>query len=244
MVHSDFAGNTDRRNAWCAWCRGRIGGARLFCLDCDNKDTETFETLDLCCAQECINARITDRQDLKLPHEPSHRLVKVRTVVLERQLGRVNTAALEAFERAKTLCAKIAASNQRLVEEDKNEVASQDTKNQSGPEPSPKEILSEPGEGQLDDAPDYPDDSTVEAKNDEVSQGPKDEIAQNGTQPQESDSPSCGKCKGRLSFPCWYCIYCKGQSRRLVCSPHVLIWPPHISRRLIRVRCLRRRRCP
>jgi hypothetical protein len=67
---------TDRRNAWCNRCHGRIGGARLFCLDCDHKNTETFETLDLCCAQECMNAR-TDRQDLKVAHEPSHRLVKV-----------------------------------------------------------------------------------------------------------------------------------------------------------------------
>ena len=157
-----------------------------------------------------MNACITARQDLKLAHEPNHRLVKVRTVVLERQLGRVNTAALEAFERAKTPCAKIAESHLRLVEEDKKEVASQDTKNQSGPEPTPEETPSEPGEGQPDDGPDAPDDTTVEAKHDAVSQGPRDEIPQDGTQPQDFDSLSCGKCKGRLSFPCWYCIYCEG----------------------------------
>ena len=30
-------------------------------------------------------------------------------------------------------------------------------------------------------------------------------------QDQDSDLPSCGNCKGPLSFPCWYCIKCKGQ---------------------------------
>ena len=155
-----------------------------------------------------MNARITDRQDLKLAHEPSHRLVKVRTIVLERQLGRVNTAALEAFERVKTFRAKIAESHKRLMEEDK-EVAGQGTKNQSGPKPTPEGTPSEPGEGQPDDAPDTSNHTTVEAKHDEVSQGPRDQIPQDGTQPQESDSPSCGKCKGCLSFPCWYCISCE-----------------------------------
>jgi len=27
-------------------------------------------------------------------------------------------------------------------------------------------------------------------------------------------TPVCGKCKGSLSFPFWYCIFCKGQSQR------------------------------
>ena len=30
-------------------------------------------------------------------------------------------------------------------------------------------------------------------------------------QAQDSDLPSCGKCKGPLSFPCWYCVECEGQ---------------------------------
>jgi hypothetical protein len=74
--------NTVRRNAECDSCHGRIGGPRLFCLDCASKSTETYNTLDLCCAPRCIDARITHRQDLEGAHEPSHRLVKVRTTVL------------------------------------------------------------------------------------------------------------------------------------------------------------------
>jgi hypothetical protein len=33
------------------------------------------------------------------------------------------------------------------------------------------------------------------------------------TQAQDSDNnlPSCGNCKGPLSFPCWYCVKCEGQ---------------------------------
>jgi hypothetical protein len=111
-----------------------------------------------------MNARITDRQDLKVAHEPSHRLVKVRTVVLERQLGRVHTAALGAFERVKTLCVKIAESHQPSVDEDKKgEVPGPVTRNQSNPEPTPKGTPTESGDGlPPDHAPDVPNDTTVQ----------------------------------------------------------------------------------
>jgi hypothetical protein len=210
----------DRRNAWCNRCYGRIGGARLFCLDCDHKKTETYETLDLCCAQECMNARITDRQDLQVAHEPSHRLVKLHTVVLERQLGRVHTAALVAFERVKILCAKIAESHQRFVEDGEKGAAGPATRNQSNPEPTLKET---PTDGlPPDHVPDVPNGATVKARDGGASKGPRDENPQEGKQPRGSDSLSCNKCRGRLSFPCWYCIYCEGQSRILTYSPHVL----------------------
>jgi len=173
-------------------------------------------------------ARITHRQDLKVPHEPSHRLVKVRAVVLRRQLGRIHTAALAAFERVQALCAKIAEPSQRLMEKDEDgEVTSPYKETPSSPEPTPEETPSEPDNGQPDDTPDAPDDPTAEAEDgDGTSQGSKDENPQDGTQPQDSDSPSCTKCEGRLSFPCWYCIYCEGQPRRLIYSPRMLMWDP------------------
>jgi hypothetical protein len=214
------------RNAFCDWCGGRIGGARLFCLDCDYKETETFESLDLCCTQECIAARITNRRDLEFAHEPSHRLVKVRTVVLRRQHGRVHTAAIAAFENVQELCAKIAEYSQGLVKEDKEgEVTGPDTKNPSSPEPTPEETPSEPDDGQPNDGPE--DTSTED--DDGTSQGTRDENPQDGTQTQDSDSPSCGKCKGRLSFPCWYCIYCEGQSQINLLAPCANV-PSHLFR--------------
>jgi hypothetical protein len=89
--------NTDRRQ-WCDSCHGYIGGPRLFCLDCAVKSTETYDSLDLCSAPQCVGARVT-REDLEGVHEPSHRLVKVRTTVLIRNHGRAYTAACDAFER-------------------------------------------------------------------------------------------------------------------------------------------------
>jgi hypothetical protein len=168
-----------------------------------------------------MNARITDRQDLKVAHEPSHRLVKVRTVVLERQLGRVHTAALEAFKRVKTLCAEIAKSHHQFVEEDKKgEVAGPATRNQSNPKPTPEKTPTKSDDGlPPGHAPDVPNGITVDGW---ASKGPADENPQDGKQPQDSDSLLCGKCRGRLSFPCWYCICCKGQSCRLTCSPRVM----------------------
>ncbi|KAH8987709.1 hypothetical protein EDB83DRAFT_2535566 [Lactarius deliciosus] len=175
-------------NADCGFCNGRIGGARLFCLDCENKRTEIFEPLDLCCAQECMATRITDREDLKVPHEPNHRLLKVRAIVLERQHGRAHTAALAAFERVKTLCVRIAKSHQRLEEKDKDgEETSPDTVNTSSLKPSLEETPSKPDTDKPGVNPDVLGDSAVEIK----------------------DLPLCGKCNGRLSFPFWYCIFCE-----------------------------------
>ncbi|KAI9438366.1 hypothetical protein H4582DRAFT_1815213 [Lactarius indigo] len=173
------------QNAFCNWCGGRIGGDRLICLDCDHKDTEVFQTVDLCCAQECMAARVTSRQDIEGAHEPSHRLLKVRTVVLQRQYGRAYTAALAAFERVQPLCAKIAEASQELEEKNEGDETSPDKEDSSSVEPTPEETPSEPDDGQPDDAPD-------------------DE-----TQPEDNGPPSCGKCEGRLSFPCWYCVHCE-----------------------------------
>ena len=144
--------NTDR-SQFCDSCNGRIGGPRLFCLDCAIKSTEIYDNVDLCCAPECVGARVT-RQDLERAHEPSHRLVKVRTTMLLRNHGRAHTAACDAFERVGETCRKIA------------------------------EFLSHPDE---------------ETRPDE--------------QVRDPSLPTCGKCTGRLSFPFWYCIFCKGKSR-------------------------------
>jgi hypothetical protein len=46
-------------------------------------------------------------QDLEGAHEPNHKVVKVRTAVLERQHGRAHTAAHKAFERVEPRCKKM-----------------------------------------------------------------------------------------------------------------------------------------
>ncbi|KAI0298350.1 hypothetical protein B0F90DRAFT_1669084 [Multifurca ochricompacta] len=200
-------------NACCDWCGGLIGGARLFCLDCVNKNTETYDTLDLCCAPQCINARITYREDLEAPHEPTHRLLKVRTVILIRQHGRAYTAANAAFNRVERLCAKIAESSQQLQENEgktlldaKDELSSEPTLTKIEPSTSLTSSLTR--SETIKPSLSSPLVST--------SQGPMDETPQDVSQPPEpspraedSDLPSCGKCKGRLSFPCWYCIACE-----------------------------------
>jgi len=97
-------------NVWCDSCDGCIGGARLFCLDCVN-NSEVLNALDLCSRPDCIAARVTDREDLKGAHEPNHKLVKARTVVLARQHGRAYTAATRAFTRVEEFCMQIAEAS-------------------------------------------------------------------------------------------------------------------------------------
>jgi hypothetical protein len=45
----------------------------------------------------------------------------------------------------------------------------------------------------------------------------KDSASQHSTEVpiQNENLPTCGNCKGRLTFPCWYCIFCKGGFPRM-----------------------------
>jgi hypothetical protein len=186
--------NTDGREAICDSCDGRIGGPRLFCLDCAIKSTETYDSLDLCCAPNCISARVTHRGDIEGAHEPNHRLVKIRTAVLTRRQGRAYTAACDAFERVGETCRKIAELSLHPAEE------------------------TESKEGQK--VPNFEQNSTeMPAKNDkpdDVTNSPEGtaeggaEVKGEKIQDEDQNLPTCGKCTGHLSFPFWYCTFCEG----------------------------------
>jgi hypothetical protein len=200
--------NVDTRDAYCDSCGGRIGGARLFCLDCVVK-TETHNPVDLCTAPQCIDARITHRQDLESPHEPTHRLVKVRINVLARTYGHVHTSACEAFQYVRELCMKIAESSSHPGDE-----TGPNEQKLSNLLPTSTEV---PAKG------DELDDSDVRTAEDGTRGGTETEDITapeaSQDQEQEQDFPTCGKCKDNLSFPFWHCIFCKGWSQRRLFLP-------------------------
>ena len=191
----------NRRNAWCDSCDGRIGGPRLFCLDCASKTTKMYDTVDLCCAPQCVDARITKREDLECAHEPSHRLIKARTPVLTRNHGRAVTGGCEAFQRVRELRTKIAESPS-------NPHKTAELLEQQAPS-SVSTSTETPAKGDnQDDIHTALDCSKGEAET-------EDKPAPDAVQGQVSDQdlPTCGKCKSGLSFPFWYCIFCEGGSR-------------------------------
>jgi len=167
-------------NAWCDSCNGCIGGARLLCLDCENKTTEAYDALDLCSKPECLVARVTSREDIEGAHEPNHKLVKVRTVVLKRQHGRAHIAARKGFERLEPICKRIA------------EVFNQPEKKERT-EPNAK-AGSEAGGTSQEPGPEIAPDATQAARSSRRILG--------------GELPTCGNCEGPLSFPFWYCIFC------------------------------------
>jgi hypothetical protein len=181
----------------CDSCGGRIGGPRLFCLDCAIKSTETYNSVDLCSAPQCVGAHVT-RKDLELAHEPGHRLVKVRTSVQSRTYGHTHTAACNAFERVEELRRKMAESKSHPDEE-----IGPDEQNTSSFGPTPTEM---PAKNDKPEDVLNPLDSTKGGAEVEVKTARRDQV-------QDESLPACGKCKGHLSFPFWYCIFCEGWSQ-------------------------------
>ena len=180
---------------WCDSCQGRIGGPRLFCLDCAIKSTEAYDNVDLCSAPQCVGARVT-RDDLEGAHELSHRLVKVRTTVLSRNHGRAHTAASEAFARVRETCRKIAEFSSHPDEEAGPDKQKTSSSTEIPTKTEPNTLLNPP-------------DSTKGGA--EVED--KTVVDTSRVQVRDPSLPTCGKCNGRLSFPFWYCIFCKGKSR-------------------------------
>jgi hypothetical protein len=180
----------------------------LFCLDCTNKSTESHNPLDLCSELECIAARVTHRKDLEGTHEPNHRLVKIRTVVLRRQHGLAHTAGRKAFERVEPFCKKIAEASEKPEKNEKNGL---NAKSASSPEPT---------SGHVGDSLSTSNDTNGDLNSEDVgdtAQEPGDKAAPDATlslqppsQNLDNDLPTCGNCNGPLSFPFWYCVVCEG----------------------------------
>ena len=231
LAHSVSLAYANCRNAFCDSCGGRIGGARLSCLDCVIKGTESHDTVDLCCAKECVAASLT-RPDLEAPHDPNHRLVKCRITVLTRQRGRVYTAAEKASTEVEKSCKKIAEASQQPPEKQEGVP---DAEAVSSTEDIPSEKPPKDDDKQ-------PDNGTASEEETSGTEGVKDkpqeqekETPQSAEQvqapDQDNDLPSCGKCSGPLSFPCWYCIKCEGKlslvALRILCAvpDNFFRWP-------------------
>ena len=218
----------DYRRTGCDSCRGYIGGPRLFCLDCIDK-SNTFATLDLCCTPEsrCIDAYVSSREEL-LPHEPSHKLVKLRIAVPTHHLGRAYKLAHAAFGRVETFLVKVMEASQPSRDE---KVTEQDVSTQ---DPTTADQRSETRSDKLADKLDNvptaangteggveaePTGTKETSKNDNVPATTDDKIEPGENAPQttrqaqfrDGDVPACGDCNRSLSFPFWYCIFCEGQ---------------------------------
>ncbi|KAH9996110.1 hypothetical protein BJV77DRAFT_960842, partial [Russula vinacea] len=137
----------------------------------------------------CVGARVT-RKDLELEHEPSHRLVKVRTSVQSRTYGRTHTVACHAFERVEELRRKMAEFNSHPDEE-------------TGPDEQKFSSFGQmPAKSdKLEDVPNSLDSGKGGAEVDSKT-ARRDQV-------QDDSLPTCGKCNGHLSFPFWYCIFCE-----------------------------------
>ena len=68
-------------DCYCRGCGGKIGGARVVCMDCLSSETDA-KTVDFCDRPECWKKSISiDPRDPQHRHLPSHDVFKVRTVL-------------------------------------------------------------------------------------------------------------------------------------------------------------------
>ena len=145
---------------------------------------------------------MTFRNNLEGAHEPNHKLVKVRTVVLKRQYGHVHTAAWEAFEHVESICMQIAeVSNQPEAGSNKSCTF------------IPNQFMMVLYLPLIDGTKGVPDDTGVKYSFQES--GDKTpintlEVFRPEHKAQSRYLPTCGNCNGHLSFPFWYCIFCEG----------------------------------
>jgi len=182
----------------------------LTCLDCVNKSTEIHNPLDLCCAPQCVTARVTHRQDLESPHEPNHQLLKVRTPVVKRNHGHAYSAACEALERVREICVKVAEFSSQSHREEENESRADEQK-MSSSEPTSPELLAKKDTLARGDVVTTPDHTELEGDAEAEHNTPQDGIE---VRDRDPDLPTCGSCNNSLSFPFWYCIFCPGRSQR------------------------------
>ncbi|KAI0043931.1 hypothetical protein FA95DRAFT_1627537, partial [Auriscalpium vulgare] len=168
-------------NAWCDVCDGRIGGARIVCLDCESKKDNTFNTLDLCDAESCVNSvvPIETREDLATPHLPTHHVYKVRTTILGRQLGKLDGKAREGLKTVEPLCVLLATRK-----------AAGEATAAAPASPASRQALAPPAARRMSQT------------------SKRLSTATTATKVEENAVPCCGVCKEILSLPCWYCLHC------------------------------------
>ncbi|KAI0806043.1 hypothetical protein BC629DRAFT_1138761 [Irpex lacteus] len=85
----------------CRGCGGKIGGARVVCLDCLSSESEA-KTVDFCDNPDCPQTTfVVDIRDPEKRHLPSHDVFKVRSVVHLRDVPRVSELAGNALSVAR-----------------------------------------------------------------------------------------------------------------------------------------------
>ncbi|KAI0042033.1 hypothetical protein FA95DRAFT_1610509 [Auriscalpium vulgare] len=172
------------QNAWCDVCNGRIGGARLACLDCAVKEENPFNSLDLCDAETCVNSVVTveKRDFLSTPHLPTHHVYKVRTTFLARQLGKLDRKAREGMKKVEPLCVLLATRKAAAGEATAAAPASSASRRQIARAPPTTPLMSQASK--------------------------RMSTATTATKVEENPVPCCGVCKEMLTLPCWYCLDC------------------------------------
>ncbi|CAK5278366.1 unnamed protein product [Mycena citricolor] len=88
----------------CDVCGGRIGGARIICLECEVKKSGNWNTVDFHDLAGCMDRRVK-RDDMEKPHLPHHDVVKFRRFMHYRQFGKMYRDSKTALAQARAALA-------------------------------------------------------------------------------------------------------------------------------------------
>ena len=157
-------------------------------------------TFDFCDKPACVGCTIPSRDDIAVPHLPTHDFVKIRAPILHhREIGRVLRDAKAGLERARGL----------LEEREWRRRDREFWKNLAGAQAGDQEKSGEGAEENEDDGDGQDSEGTVTSPRND-----KDVVAPARQESAEFFDEvlamTCLNCKTAISRPCLYCIDCPG----------------------------------
>ncbi|KAJ7502614.1 hypothetical protein B0H11DRAFT_1989365 [Mycena galericulata] len=200
---------------YCDSCFGDITRTRVLCLECESKEGFPSRSVDLHPKADCMSVVLTGRDDLPVPHVPTHLLLKTRDALFLKDYPRVKRIATNCLELAKVFYARAAPTASSVAN---NAMASavsaisgsltegQSTSVTVAAEVTPSNDIST-ATSQSSPSANNSGKLTTDAES-ESSDGTSDSDS-NASEDEDEITLDCLVCHERVSAPCWYCIDCE-----------------------------------
>ncbi|THH29709.1 hypothetical protein EUX98_g4473 [Antrodiella citrinella] len=221
----------------CDACDQNVGGQRIMCLDCRPPGTRIRQTVNFCdlsvCGERTIRYSVLDRD---FQHPPTHDLVKVRTVLLFKDMPALDRKAKKALESVQTVVDgevvrdRSAFNGDNLLDASQGVALVEGAEHEDVSETIPVDgaavnSIAVNGTTVVGTGADIDDNVVANGAaahssiNGNVSSTQEEIVSPSSPQPPPDGAlacalnggprgPHCYTCQKTVSQPCWYCIGC------------------------------------